>query len=418
MRLRKPVLISIFVVLLLLMAAALRRRDEAPAHAPVGGFSAPGPHAVGVQRMAISSEPTLEMSVWCPATHLEDGATPTAYRYAVKMGLPLGTVTFATYAGEAQRDALPNLAAGPYPLVLLSPGFSLGAEAYAWLAEHLASYRLVVMAPDHQEDMDSNLDALWQATIKRPRDIQAVLAYVDEQVQAGGAFDGQINPEHLAIVGHSYGGYTALAAAGARIDTAALTSHCAAAQAEEHPAAWLCEKLVSHLDDMARLAGLNETPAGLWPAWGDARVDAVVPLAGDAFMFGAEGLVEVTAPVLAMGGTNDKDAPFAWGTLAAYEHASSPAKALVALEGAEHMLFTGPCERLAWYLRTFASEFCKDTDWDRPYAHDLVKHFTTAFLLAKLRGEADAADALAPGAAVFDGITYSAQWYETATNGR
>jgi predicted dienelactone hydrolase len=274
------------------------------------------------------------------------------------------------------------------------------------------------MAPDHQEEMDSNLDALWQATIKRPRDIQAVLAYVDEKVQAGGTFDGLINPEHLAVVGHSYGGYAALAAAGARIDTAALRTHCAVARAEEHPAAWLCEKLVSHLDDMAALADLDETPAGQWSEWGDARVDAVVPLAGDAFMFGAAGLAAVTAPVLAMGGTSDEDAPFAWGTQPAYEHASSPAKALVALEGAEHMLFTGPCERLVWYLRPFAGEFCKDANWDRPYAHDLIKHFTTAFLLAELRDEADAAAALAPGAAVFDGITYSAQGYETATNGR
>jgi hypothetical protein len=39
-------------------------------------------------------------------------------------------------------------------------------------------------------------------------------------------------------------------------------------------------------------------------------------------------------------------------------------------------------------------------------AHDLANHFTTAFLLATLKGDQDAAAALAANAVSFPGITY------------
>ncbi len=49
------------------------------------------------------------------------------------------------------------------------------------------------------------------------------------------------------------------------------------------------------------------------------------------------------------------------------------------------MIFTGPCEKITWYLKFFSDEFCSDPGWDRGYAHNLVKHFTTAFLLSELK---------------------------------
>lgn len=41
-------------------------------------------------------------------------------------------------------------------------------------------------------------------------------------------------------------------------------------------------------------------------------------------------------------------------------------------------------------------------------AHDLVNHFTAAFLLSVLIGDTDAAAVLAPDAVAFPGITYTA----------
>ena len=90
---------------------------------------------------------------------------------------------------------------------------------------------------------------------------------------------------------------------------------------------------------MAQLAGLDTLPPGLWPSWSDPRVDAVISLAGDVYLFGQDGLAGIAVPVLAIGGTADEDTPMSWGRT--YAYVSSPAKAMVALENAGHMFFWG-----------------------------------------------------------------------------
>jgi len=134
-------------------------------------------------------------------------------------------------------------------------------------------------------------------------------------------------------------------------------------------------------------------------------------MAGDAFFFGQAGLAEIRVPVMAIGGTQDNDSPFMWGTHPSYEYASSSTKVMIVLDGAEHMIFTGPCEKVSWVLKFFSAEFCSDSGWDRSYAHDLINHFTTAFLLAELKQDKGAAAALVPDTVEFPGVTYEAQGY-------
>ena len=92
----------------------------------------------------------------------------------------------------------------------------------------------------------------------------------------------------MAVIGHSYGGYTALAAGGAQIDTGSFQATCQEVQGTEQPGAWLCEMLLPKMADMAELAGLDEVPDSLWPSRVDGRVKAIVPIAGDAFFFGRQ----------------------------------------------------------------------------------------------------------------------------------
>jgi predicted dienelactone hydrolase len=370
-------------------------------------YGVPGPSFVGIRNLVIDGETPLEITMWYP-TLRRQGDPKLRYAYEMKMGAPFGTVTFATYAGRATRDAPHDLSAAPYPLIVLSPGFSTGASAYAWLAEHLSSYGFVVIALEHQEHLDGELNGLWQAAITRPQDVLTVLAYVDGQLGQGHGLKGLIDADAVAAIGHSYGGYTALAAGGARIDTAGLETLCEIAYEANDPGVWLCDELLPHLADMAALAGLDSIPERLWPqAWSDPRVGAIVALAGDALFFGQDGLAEITVPVMAIGGTRDDDAPYMWGTYPTYEHASSVEKARIALVDAEHMIFTGPCEAMPLLLRPISNEFCSDPGWARSYAHDLTRHFTTAFLLDMLKGDRAAHKALLPDAAQFADIEYT-----------
>lgn len=370
-------------------------------------YSVPGAFSVGRQVLEMTEEPNLELSIWYPAEAGAGDVEP--YLYQVKLPI-IGAVTLATDASAAVPNAAYDLANGPYPLVVLSPGFAMSASSYGWLAEHLASYGFVVLAVEHDEQMNPGT-GLWRGAVKRPSEIQSVFAYVDAQTQPGGTLAGLVDPETVAVTGHSYGGYTALAAAGARIDSVGFTAHCEEVARAEHPAAWLCDMLLPHLPEMAELAGLDALPDGLWPSWGDARVDAVVALAGDAYFFGKTGLAEIEAPVLAIGGTADHDSPFEWSAQPTYDHVSSPRKALVALDEAEHMIFSNPCAAVRWYAKPLAGEFCADTIWERPQAHSLISHFTTAFLLTELKQDEIAAASLAPNAAQFPDINYLVQGY-------
>jgi predicted dienelactone hydrolase len=58
---------------------------------------------------------------------------------------------------------------------------------------------------------------------------------------------------------------------------------------------------------------LSSVPQGLWPSLGDTRIKAILPMAGDAYPFGAAGLASITVPVMAMGGTADWGTPFHLG---------------------------------------------------------------------------------------------------------
>jgi predicted dienelactone hydrolase len=405
--------ILLVVLFVLFMGARANRADavqdtgvqsDMPAYAEYGSYS------VGIHDLATEGNTLLEITLWYPALKADSTEEAITYPYEMKMGDPIGTVTVAKYGGKAVQDAPYALSAGPYPLVVLSPGFSIGASSYAWLAEHLASYGFVVLAPEHQEHLDPE-NELWRSAIERPQDILAVFAFVDEQVESGGQLDGLIDVNQVAVIGHSYGGYTSLAAGGAQIDTDSFQSYCESTSKPDEPGAWLCAQLTPHMTEMASLAGLDSTPDGLWPAWADPRVDVVVSMAGDAFFFGRPGLAEFDVPVMAIGGTEDKDSPYMWSTQPAYEYVSSPRKVRVALEGAEHMIFTGPCEKIPWYLKFFSGEFCADPGWDRVYAHNLVRHFTTAFLLSELKQDSAASDALASNAVDFTGVTYDVQGY-------
>jgi len=373
-------------------------------------YAVAGSHTVGIQTLSTGETAPLPLLIWYPATGTSTRTS--TYRIEMKMGNPLGAVTVATYAGTALPDAPFAGSSGPYPLVILSPGFSMGAASYGWLAEHLASYGFVVVAPEHPEHFDGELNGLWQAPATRPADIVAVLDYMDEQVAPGSPFENIVDVEHVAVVGHSYGGYTTLTAGGARINTQALRQHCTDARTSEHPAAWLCDEIEPHLTDMATLAGFDALPDDLWQLPVDERIDAIIPIAGDAYFFGQAGLSSITVPVMAIGGTHDEDTPWDWGPLPTYDNVSSTEKILIGLQGADHMIFTGPCEAIPLLLRLMSDEFCATSDWgNRYHAHDVVKHFSAAFLLTELTQDTTAASALNPTNVNLSNITYTAQGY-------
>ena len=364
-------------------------------------------HAVGIRRVSSEDAP-MALTIWYPAETAKNDSQ-IDYSYGINMFGPDGALALATYYGWATPAASLDLAAGPYPMVILSHGFAITGSSYAWLAEHLAAHGMVVVAPHHRESLDPG--ELWRSAVERPSDVLALLAWVDTQIEEDGEFGRLIDNQRVAVVGHSFGGYTALAAAGARLDLVAFRSTCDTAFQDDDPLTFLCDAVLPRAADMADLAGLDGVPSGLWPRVADSRVDAIVTIAGDAAVFGSTGLAQITTPVMAIGGTADVDSPFRWGTELTYEHVSSIRKVEIGFEGGAHMLFAGECDSGRRIMSLVSLGFCSDAAWDRSRAHDLVERYVTSFLLAELGRDRTAAETLRPADDPPPGVTYRAEGY-------
>jgi predicted dienelactone hydrolase len=375
-------------------------------------YAVRGPHWVGTRSFVIDpdSERPIPLFVWYPALNADGADDSYTYSISVKWE-PAPDLPTVVY-GHALLDAAPELSGAPYPVVVLSPGFGTNVDQYTYLIEHLASYGFVVLGVEHQEGvyfMDENpLKDAPPSYAHRPIDVRRALDFAEDMTSAGGALEGLLDLEKVAVTGHSSGGYTALAAAGARVDEEAMHQRCEAARAEGDPFGEECYWFEGYEAEIAAIAGFDTTPGELWPSMGDARVDAIISMAGDAFMFQQAGLAQITVPVLAMGGTNDY---FEWVAGPTFEYAASVQKALVAFEGAEHGIFGNGCDAMPWLVDVDMWWMCIDSIWDRQRTNDLVNHFTTAFLLDILKGDEEAHAALAPDAVQFPGITYKAQGF-------
>lgn len=373
-------------------------RPDAPTYAIRGEYW------VGARYFETDSETPIEITIWYPALNIDDLEEEITYPFVFKFEVPDGLD--AVVSGRALLDAPVDLSDGPYPLVVLSPGFGMGRNAYSWLAEHLASYGFVVVAVEHHETFDDTWSDFWRATITRPQEVLTVLEYVEALTDTEGPLNGLIDMDLIAVTGHSYGGYTSLAAANGKFDMNGFVERCESARDASDPNAWLCDILEPHINDMADLAGIDTSVEVLWPAWGDSRVDAIVPLAGDSYLFDQAGLAEITIPVMTIGGTLDSSTPYEWGALPTYQYVSSENKVLVTIENAEHMIFVDKCDRLPWAMDIGLFFLCSDPVWDMNRVHDLVNHLMTAFLLDVLKGDKEAHTALLPENVTFPGLTY------------
>jgi predicted dienelactone hydrolase len=409
-----PLIVLNVVLWIALSAGAQAQRPDAPSYA------LPGPHSVGTRELTLDGARPLSITAWYPALNPDGAPAGTTYRLGL-LGLP----------GAALAEAAPDLSAGPYPLVVFSHGWGLSRLLYTDLLEHLASHGFVVLAVEHSGN--SILDALLgtEAMVAetpaqfalRPGDLLRVIEAAEYLGAPDGPLAGMIDPERVAVMGHSFGGYTALSVAGARLDFAALRAWCdanAGGPLDAFPdvavyppdsrdfdgTAGACFLRASEAE-IAGLRGFDAPPDSLWPpvSDGDVRIGAVValsPWAGP--LFGADGAAALTIPTLVVVGSVDQVTIPERDALPIYDALGSDEKALFVLEYANHFVYLDEC---APALRQFNQFFvCSDEVWEMARAHDLIFHAVTAFLRAELTADADAAAALTPEAMAFAGTRF------------
>ena len=201
------------------------------------------------------------------------------------------------YQWEAHRPR-----SGPTPLVLLSHGNGGSGKTMDWLAQPLTAAGFRVVAVDHHGNnaVDRYLPEGFTFGWDRPRDLSVVLDDLAAVEPLG----------PVGVAGFSFGGFTALALAGGRVDTdavaAVLTGQVDPPDIPEFPG--VLDVLRSQMSSSALGAELEKAGRDLT----DVRVRAAFAIApGWAHLLTPRSLREVRVPVEVHWGGADRIAPLA-----------------------------------------------------------------------------------------------------------
>jgi predicted dienelactone hydrolase len=223
---------------------------------------------------------------------------------------------------------------GKTPVVIFSHGLSAKPEDYAKKAKHLASYGFLVVLPQHsgsdniyakefKEGYYPDISDLNEF-INRPLDI----SYTLDELERRNAqeFGNRLDLENVGIYGHSYGGYTALAIAGATPapNFPQLERDCAI-ELGELDTALLLECRALKLERKSY-------------NFRDERVQAVIaanPV--NASIFGKKGMSQIQIPIGIGAGSYDPATPFIFEQVRSFPWITSPQRYLVLEEGQTHV---------------------------------------------------------------------------------
>jgi predicted dienelactone hydrolase len=279
-------------------------------------LSEPGPYRVGVREFSAEDASRdgrkVGVRVWYPAIDPEGGTG-------------MRTISLAE----------PDRSGAPYPLIVSS------AKVGAILAPYLVTHGFV-WAGVTRIDTYSEYNA---EMIEQPLDILFAL----DQVAANPPeeLEGVIDAEHTGATGYSFDGTNALVLGGTRIDPEFYLAQCASADATAEailslfPSRYQCA-VADEWEAFAAHAGeaITTSQDGLWQPMTDARIRAVMPLAGEGWLlFGDKGLAAVGRPTLILVATEDE--LYAENALI-YELLGTADKALISFVGQDHMMVYDP----------------------------------------------------------------------------
>ena len=221
----------------------------------------------------------------------------------------------------------------PRPIIVISHGLGSDRTSFAYLAQNLASHGFVVAVPEHPGSNAQQLQALLggiadQVTdpmefVNRPLDVKHLLNHLEGLSKSNGAYKGRFNMEQVGVIGQSFGGYTALALAGAEMNYEQLKKNCPV------------DENTLNVSLLLQCLALRITKTDY--ILSDPRVKAAVainPVISS--VYGEEGLSKINIPVMIVAGAQDTVAPSYPEQIMPFTWLQNENKYLVLMNGGTH----------------------------------------------------------------------------------
>ncbi|MDJ0534413.1 MAG: alpha/beta hydrolase [Xenococcaceae cyanobacterium MO_207.B15] len=215
----------------------------------------------------------------------------------------------------------------PLPLVVISHGLGSDRHTFAYLAKHLASYGFAVAVPEHPGSNSSQIQNLLEGLandvtppeefIDRPLDI----TYLLDQLTV--IYGGKLNTNQVGIIGQSFGGYTALALAGAQLNFPQLQAECKNLNESFNVSLLLQCLALESSDTTTNLRDERITSA-----------IAINPLTSA--IFGQEGMAQIDIPIMLISGSADPVTPAVPEQIKPFTWLTTTEKYLTLLRGGTH----------------------------------------------------------------------------------
>lgn len=269
------------------------------------------------------------------------------------------------------------------PLVVISHGFGADRRFLGYLAYHLASYGITVVAIEHPGSNVAWLtgeSSITQTGLKkassilpasefvdRPKDVSFLLDRLNLLDRYSGTMRNKFNTDDVVVIGHSLGGYTALALAGTQLSLEHLQQFCS----DPNPV------MLSPADLLqCNAADLPEVPTNL----GDQRVSQVVllnPVIGR--LFDEQSLAEVEIPTLMLAATDDSITPAVSQQFLPFTQLHDSKYLLTAI-GATHLSVGDPANLNRALTQSF---FVRERQEETESLRQLLRGVTLAFIHQK-----------------------------------
>ncbi|WP_242042046.1 alpha/beta hydrolase [Alkalinema sp. FACHB-956] len=226
----------------------------------------------------------------------------------------------------------------PIPFVVISHGLGSDLNTFKYLAEHLASHGFAVAVPEHPGSNARQMKALLKGLTDevteasefhdRPLDITFLLDELTRKAQ-GDTRLRRINLQRVGVLGQSFGGYTALALAGAPLNGKSLaeTQCTQTKQVNTFNISLVLQCLAAELPNPTYYLG-------------DARVAAVVainPIGSVAL--GQDSIGQIKVPTMIVTGNADTVAPSILEQVLPFTWLHTPERYLVMVDRGTHFSF-------------------------------------------------------------------------------